>query len=86
MLTESPGYSRRLDVVNRGLSGYNTANVLEYFDRLIPEKTPSSPEIKYLVKAKLSPTISLQLTAVGYSYRRKRCSLTTPQHMAACSS
>ncbi|TQV99470.1 GDSL Lipase/Acylhydrolase family protein [Cordyceps javanica] len=42
-------YSRRLDVVNRGLSGYNTANVLEYFDRLIPEKTSSSPEIKYLV-------------------------------------
>ncbi|OAA69438.1 GDSL Lipase/Acylhydrolase family protein [Cordyceps fumosorosea ARSEF 2679] len=41
-------YSRRLDVVNRGLSGYNTANVLEYFDRLFPEKTPSSPEIRYL--------------------------------------
>ncbi|EGX96851.1 GDSL Lipase/Acylhydrolase family protein [Cordyceps militaris CM01] len=42
-------YSRRLDIVNRGLSGYNTANVLEYFDRLFPKKTPSSPEIKYLV-------------------------------------
>ncbi|PQK12623.1 hypothetical protein BB8028_0003g12390 [Beauveria bassiana] len=42
-------YSRRFDVVNRGLSGYNTANILKYFDRLFPEKTSSSPEIKYLV-------------------------------------
>lgn len=43
------GFNRRLDIVNRGLSGYNTANVLKYLERLIPDKTSSSPELKYLV-------------------------------------
>ncbi|KJZ74085.1 hypothetical protein HIM_06534 [Hirsutella minnesotensis 3608] len=40
---------RRLDVVNRGFSGWNTANVLQYLDQIIPEPNPSSPQMRYLV-------------------------------------
>ncbi|CZT06805.1 hypothetical protein WAI453_012903 [Rhynchosporium graminicola] len=38
---------RRLDVVNRGLSGYNTANVLVILQDLIP--TPASAKVEYLL-------------------------------------
>ncbi|KYK60088.1 uncharacterized protein DCS_01222 [Drechmeria coniospora] len=40
---------RRLDVVNRGLSGWNSANVVEHLDRLFPKPTTLSPRIKHLV-------------------------------------
>ncbi|KAK5990075.1 Isoamyl acetate-hydrolyzing esterase 1-like protein [Cladobotryum mycophilum] len=40
---------RRYDVVNRGLSGWNTANVLKYFAEIFPEPHPYSPKIEYLV-------------------------------------
>ncbi|KAH7328499.1 GDSL-like Lipase/Acylhydrolase [Stachybotrys elegans] len=40
---------RRLDVINRGLSGWNTKNAMEYIDKIFPEPTPSSPKIAYLL-------------------------------------
>lgn len=49
-----------MDVVNRGLSGWNTNNVLTYLNKLIPQKTTSSPELKYLV---ISNKSQIELTA-----------------------
>ncbi|KAF4506790.1 hypothetical protein G6O67_006835 [Ophiocordyceps sinensis] len=40
---------RRLDIVNRGLSGWNTANAMQYIDDIIPEPRASSPVIKFLI-------------------------------------
>jgi lysophospholipase L1-like esterase len=42
--------SRRLDVINRGFSGYNTKNVVGYLDQLFPKPTDSSAKIEYLVR------------------------------------
>lgn len=39
--------SRRLDVVNRGLSGYTTSNILKLLPDIIPD--PSNSKIDYLV-------------------------------------
>jgi lysophospholipase L1-like esterase len=38
---------RRLDIVNRGLSGYNTANAVKIFEHLIP--SPSCAKVDYLL-------------------------------------
>ncbi|KAF4121241.1 GDSL-like Lipase/Acylhydrolase [Geosmithia morbida] len=40
--------TRKLDVINRGLSGWNTKNLIEYMDRIFPEPTANTPEIKYV--------------------------------------
>ncbi|PHH82760.1 hypothetical protein CDD82_4925 [Ophiocordyceps australis] len=40
---------RRLDVVNRGLGGWNTSKVLKYLDDIIPKPTGSTPKMKYLI-------------------------------------
>jgi len=40
---------RRLDVINRGLSGWNTKNAVEYLDQIFPKPSPSSPKINYLL-------------------------------------
>ncbi|PHH92533.1 hypothetical protein CDD83_6931 [Cordyceps sp. RAO-2017] len=40
---------RRLDVVNRGFSGWTTANAVRYLDRIFPQPNESSPQLKYLV-------------------------------------
>ncbi|KAG5915935.1 hypothetical protein E4U42_007870 [Claviceps africana] len=46
---DCPGFIRRLDVVNRGFSGWNTANAIKYLTDIFPEPTPSGPKLKYLV-------------------------------------
>jgi hypothetical protein len=38
---------RRLEVVNRGLSGYNTENILKILPELIP--SPFAAKVEYLV-------------------------------------
>ncbi|KAL7789932.1 SGNH hydrolase [Trichoderma ceciliae] len=40
---------RRFDVVNRGFSGWNTANVVKYLAEIISEPSASSPKIAYLI-------------------------------------
>ncbi|TEA19331.1 Isoamyl acetate-hydrolyzing esterase 1-like protein [Colletotrichum sidae] len=40
---------RRYDVVNRGFSGWNTANVIKYLPDLIAPPTESGPQLKYLL-------------------------------------
>ncbi|KAM4060182.1 GDSL-like lipase/Acylhydrolase family protein [Hirsutella rhossiliensis] len=40
---------RRLDIVNRGFSGWNTANAVQHLDDIIPEPSASSPVIKFLI-------------------------------------
>lgn len=42
----SDAYVRRLDVVNRGLSGYNTRQALQVLDRVIP--TPEQAKIRLM--------------------------------------
>ncbi|QUC18624.1 uncharacterized protein UV8b_02865 [Ustilaginoidea virens] len=42
-------FIRRLDVVNRGFSGWNSANAVEYLSEMIPQQTSSSPKLKYLI-------------------------------------
>ncbi|KAG6278650.1 hypothetical protein E4U47_005163 [Claviceps purpurea] len=42
-------FIRRLDVVNRGFSGWNTANAMKYLPEIFPEPTPSGPKLRYLV-------------------------------------
>lgn len=41
---------RRLDVINRGFSGYNTANALGILTDLFPPPSPTSPKIDYIVR------------------------------------
>jgi lysophospholipase L1-like esterase len=41
--------ARRLDVVNRGFSGYNTRNVLALMDQLFLPASPTTPKMDYLV-------------------------------------
>ncbi|KAL6823908.1 SGNH hydrolase [Trichoderma camerunense] len=40
---------RRFDVVNRGFSGWNTANVVKYLPEIFSEPSASSPKIAYLL-------------------------------------
>ncbi|KAI1173941.1 SGNH hydrolase [Nemania sp. FL0916] len=40
---------RGLDVVNRGLSGYNTKNALELLPLIFPPPSPANPRIEYLL-------------------------------------
>ncbi|KAF9871643.1 gdsl lipase acylhydrolase family protein [Colletotrichum karsti] len=40
---------RRYDVVNRGFSGWNTANALEYLPDIIAPPSESGPQLKYLL-------------------------------------
>jgi hypothetical protein len=42
-----PDCSRRLDIVNKGLSGYTTSNILKILPDVIPD--PSRCKIDYLV-------------------------------------
>ncbi|KXX74323.1 Isoamyl acetate-hydrolyzing esterase 1, partial [Madurella mycetomatis] len=39
---------RRFDVVNRGLSGYNTSNALSVLPQIFAQPTPGLPKIEYL--------------------------------------
>lgn len=48
-LLKAAEFIRRLDVVNRGLSGYNTEDVLRYLDDLVPAPDSKTPQIAYLV-------------------------------------
>ncbi|KAL7626840.1 hypothetical protein AAE478_003614 [Parahypoxylon ruwenzoriense] len=40
---------RRLDVINRGFSGYNTKNALELLPQIFLPPSPSNPKIEYLL-------------------------------------
>ncbi len=40
---------RRFDVVNRGLSGYNTSQTLQILPELFPAPVPGGPKLEYLV-------------------------------------
>ncbi|KAM0334126.1 hypothetical protein ACHAQA_001146 [Verticillium albo-atrum] len=40
---------RRLDVINRGFSGYNTANVVQHLDTLFQPPSETTPKIDYLL-------------------------------------
>jgi lysophospholipase L1-like esterase len=40
--------SRRLDVINRGFSGWNTDNYVNYLDQVFPKPSEQSPKLKYL--------------------------------------
>ncbi len=40
---------RRLDVVNRGFSGYNTSNALSILPSIFAPPSPGGPALKYLV-------------------------------------
>ncbi|KAG6035197.1 hypothetical protein E4U41_006222 [Claviceps citrina] len=42
-------FIRRLDIVNRGFSGWNTANAIKYLTEIFPQPTASGPKLKYLV-------------------------------------
>ncbi|EFY93396.1 GDSL Lipase/Acylhydrolase family protein [Metarhizium acridum CQMa 102] len=42
-------FIRRLDVMNRGFSGWTTANAVKFLSDIFPKPTPTSPRIKYLV-------------------------------------
>ncbi|KAF5026065.1 hypothetical protein F66182_1857 [Fusarium sp. NRRL 66182] len=42
-------FIRRLDIVNRGYSGFNTDIALRYLPDIFPERTASSPKMDYLV-------------------------------------
>jgi hypothetical protein len=44
-----PEFIRRLDVVNRGFSGFNTDHALKHLPDIFPERTASSPKLDYLV-------------------------------------
>jgi hypothetical protein len=44
-------------VINRGFSGWNTANAMDYFERIFPAPTDASPKLEYLVGA-LNPEIA----------------------------
>ncbi|KAJ5473740.1 hypothetical protein N7475_003306 [Penicillium sp. IBT 31633x] len=39
-------YSRRLDVINRGLAGYNTAHAIKVFDKFFP--TPQTATVRFM--------------------------------------
>ncbi|KXJ94731.1 SGNH hydrolase-type esterase domain-containing protein [Microdochium bolleyi] len=41
--------SRRLDVINRGFSGWNTKHAVDYLPQIFPAPTAASPRIEYLV-------------------------------------
>ncbi|RCI15460.1 hypothetical protein L249_3363 [Ophiocordyceps polyrhachis-furcata BCC 54312] len=41
--------NRRLDVVNRGLSGYNTSNALRFLEDIFPPMGEGTPEMKYII-------------------------------------
>ncbi|KAF4783205.1 GDSL-like Lipase/Acylhydrolase [Colletotrichum scovillei] len=41
--------NRRYDVVNRGFSGWNSANALKYLPEMFPPPSPSGPQLKYLL-------------------------------------
>lgn len=45
--------SRRLDVINRGFSGYNTSQALEILEKVFPKPSPEGPKLKYLVSSSL---------------------------------
>ena len=40
---------RRIDVVNRGFSGYNTSQSLKIIENVFPAPTPSGPKLEILV-------------------------------------
>ncbi|GJN77350.1 GDSL Lipase/Acylhydrolase family protein [Purpureocillium lilacinum] len=40
---------RRFDVINRGFSGWNTANAMKFIDQIFPKPSEASPRIKFLV-------------------------------------
>ncbi|KAM0436889.1 hypothetical protein ACHAPT_002602 [Fusarium lateritium] len=42
-------FIRRLDIVNRGFSGFNTDHALKHLPDIFPERTASSPKLDYLV-------------------------------------
>lgn len=42
---------RRYDVVNRGFSGWNTANALKYLPDIFLPPSESGPQLKYIVRA-----------------------------------
>lgn len=44
-----PEVLRRFDVVNRGLSGYNTSNALKLLPQIISPPGPGVPKLAYLV-------------------------------------
>ncbi|KAK3997244.1 SGNH hydrolase-type esterase domain-containing protein [Cladorrhinum sp. PSN332] len=39
---------RRFDVINRGLSGYNTSNALSVLPQIFPPPVPGGPKLEYL--------------------------------------
>ncbi|KAJ9150870.1 GDSL Lipase/Acylhydrolase family protein [Pleurostoma richardsiae] len=41
--------NRRMDVINRGFSGYNTSQALKVLEKVFPEPAPSGPKLEYLV-------------------------------------
>ncbi|KXH69275.1 GDSL-like Lipase/Acylhydrolase [Colletotrichum salicis] len=41
--------NRRYDVINRGFSGWNSANALKYLPEMFPPPSPSGPQLKYLL-------------------------------------
>ncbi|KAH7038160.1 SGNH hydrolase-type esterase domain-containing protein [Microdochium trichocladiopsis] len=41
--------NRRLDVVNRGMSGWNSRHALQYLPQIFPARSETSPRIEYLV-------------------------------------
>lgn len=45
----APDVLRRLDVVNRGFSGYNTSNALSILPQVFAPPSPGGPELRYLV-------------------------------------
>lgn len=51
VLTVVPDVRRRFDVVNRGLSGYNTSQALKALPQIFSPPTEGGPQIKYLVSA-----------------------------------
>ncbi len=50
MFSPLTGVIRRFDVVNRGLSGYNTSNALKALPDIIPPPVPGGPKMAYLVR------------------------------------
>ncbi|KND94916.1 GDSL esterase/lipase [Tolypocladium ophioglossoides CBS 100239] len=79
---------RRLDVVNRGLSGWNTANVVKHLHDILPEPTDSSPKIKYLIVLLGTNDSVLQMPATSQhvpidEYKENLTKIITHPHVQA---
>lgn len=76
---------RRYDVVNRGFSGWNTANAIKYLPEIITPPSDSGPQLKYLVSTfdSLSSSTANETSLAGAS-GCERCCAAHAHYDTAC--